>query len=49
MVKSKVLHKSEAWLKMRRVMQKKTLAEMADEAGVSIEMISRSLKKAGIR
>lgn len=43
------LHKSAAWLHSRRVVLKRTLEEMSKEAGVSAEMISRSLKKHGLK
>lgn len=49
MAKNKGLHKSVAWLYDRYVMRKQTLAQMSAEAGVSIEMINRSLKAAGIK
>ena len=42
------LHKSPLWLRNRRVVLKRSLEEMAKEAGVSIEMISRNLKKNGL-
>ena len=49
MAKNKGLHKSVTWLYDRYVVRKQTLAQMAAEAGVSIEMINRSLKAAGIK
>ena len=48
MAKNLGLHRSPQWLYSRRVLMKKTLAEMSKEAGVSIEMINLSLKKHGI-
>lgn len=49
MAKNLGLHKSETWLRQRYVMEGKTLAEMSKEAGVSIEMINRSLRKLGVK
>ena len=49
MAKNLGLHKSPDWLRRRYVEEKRTLAEMAKEAGVSIEMINRSLRKNGIK
>ena len=49
MAKNLGLHKSETWLRQRYVMEGKTLAEMSKEAGVSIEMINRSLRKFGVK
>ena len=43
------LHKSRSWLYQRYVTEKKTLAEMSEEALVSIEMINKSLKASGIK
>ena len=48
MAKNLGLHNSKLWLKSRRD-QGKTMKEMSDEAGVSVEIISRSLKKFGIK
>lgn len=49
MAKNSGLHNSPAWLRHRFSLEKKTLAEMASEAGVSIEMINKSLRKYGIK
>lgn len=49
MAKNKGLHKSKVWLGQRFVIEKKTLAEMAEEAGVSIEMINLNLRKFGFK
>ena len=49
MAKNKRLHKSVTWLRDRYVMRKQTLAQMSAEAGVSIEMINKSLKAAGLK
>lgn len=42
------LHNSEAWLKLRFVTQKKSIAEMAQEAGVSEMTIRRALESSGL-
>ena len=49
MAKNKGLHKSKMWLTQRFIIEKKTLAEMSVEAGVSIEMINQSLRKFGLK
>lgn len=49
MAKNLGLHKSVAWLTRRYSVEKLTLAEMAKEAGVSIEMINQSLKRSGLK
>lgn len=49
MAKNKGFHKSEAWLRQRRIIERKTYQEMSDEAGVSSEMIRRSLNARGIK
>lgn len=43
------LHKNKSWLYQRYVMERKTLDEMSKEAGVSIEMINRSLRSHNIK
>lgn len=39
------LYKSKTWLHRRYVIERRTMAEMAQEARCSIETISRSLKE----
>lgn len=42
------LYHSDAWLRLRRVQQRKTIAEMAKEAGVTEMTIRRALQAAGL-
>jgi len=43
------LHLSEAFLRKRYVMDKKTPEEIAGECGVSVQLIYRQLKKFGLK
>lgn len=45
---SQKLYNSEAWLKLRFVQQRKSIADMAKEARVSEMTIRRSLQSAGL-
>jgi Zn-dependent peptidase ImmA (M78 family) len=48
-VRTKGLHLSEAFMKKRYVMDKKTPEEIAKECGVSVQLIYRQLKKFGLK
>lgn len=48
MVKKLFMHKSKTWLETRRA-QRKTIAQMAEEAGVSERSIADNMKKYGIK
>jgi Zn-dependent peptidase ImmA (M78 family) len=43
------LHLSEAFLKKRYIYDKKTPQQIADECGVSLQLIYRQLKKFGLK
>ena len=43
------LHTSPAWLRKRFLLDKKTIEEMAEEAGVNPMTIRRALEKEGIK
>ena len=42
------LHESQAWLHKRYIIERKTVIEMAQEAGVSHMTIQRALEKYGL-
>jgi transposase-like protein len=48
-MKSKGLHLSEAYMKKRYVMDKKSPDDIAKECGVSVQLIYRQLKKFGLK
>jgi hypothetical protein len=48
-MRSKGLHLSEAFMKKRYVMDKKSPEDIAKECGVSVQLIYRQLKKMGLR
>jgi Zn-dependent peptidase ImmA (M78 family) len=48
-MRSKGLHLNEAFMKKRYVMDKKTPEQIADECGVSVQIIYRQLKKFGLK
>jgi Zn-dependent peptidase ImmA (M78 family) len=48
-MRSKGLHLSEAFMKKRYVMDKKSPEDIAKECGVSVQLIYRQLKKFGLR
>jgi Zn-dependent peptidase ImmA (M78 family) len=48
-MKNNKLHLSEPFLKKRYVHDKKTPQQIADECGVSIQIIYRQLKKFGLK
>ena len=43
------LHQSEAFLRRRYIMERRTLKQIAEECDVSIQTISVQLKKHGMR
>ena len=45
---SQKLYNSDAWLKLRFVQQRKSIADMAKEAGVTEMTIRRALQAAGL-
>jgi len=49
MAKNTKLHHSEAYLKKRRYLDKKSPEDIAKECGVSIQIIYRQFKKFGIK
>jgi Zn-dependent peptidase ImmA (M78 family) len=49
MAKNVGLHLSEAYMKKRYVMDKKTPEEIAKECGVSVQIIYKQLKKFGLK
>ena len=49
MAKNNGLHLSEAYMKKRYVMDKKTPEEIAKECGVSVQIIYRQMKKMGLK
>jgi len=49
MAKNSGLHLSEAFMKKRYVLDKKTPEDIAKECGVSVQLIYRQLKKFGLR
>jgi Zn-dependent peptidase ImmA (M78 family) len=48
-MRSKGLHLSEAFMKKRYVMDKKSPEDIAKECGVSVQLIYRQLKKFGLK
>lgn len=48
-MRSKGLHLSEAYMRKRYIMDKKSPEDIAKECGVSIQLIYRQLKKFGIK
>jgi transposase-like protein len=48
-MKNSGLHLSEAYMRKRYVMDKKSPEDIAKECGVSIQLIYRQLKKFGLR
>lgn len=48
-MRSKGLHLSEAFMKKRYIMDKKSPEEIAKECGVSVQIIYRQLKKFGLK
>ena len=48
-MRSKGLHLSEAFMKKRYIMDKKSPEDIAKECGVSVQLIYRQLKKFGLR
>ena len=48
-MRSKGLHLSEAYMKKRYVMDKKSPEDIAKECGVSVQLIYRQLKKFGLK
>lgn len=42
------LYESAFWLHRRRIVQRKTLQEIADECGVSVQTIKNNLDKLGV-
>ena len=49
MAKNSKLHLSEAFMKKRYVMDKKSPEDIAKECGVSVQLIYRQLKKFGLK
>jgi Zn-dependent peptidase ImmA (M78 family) len=49
MPRSSSLHHSEAYLKKRYVLDKKSPEDIAKECGVSVQLIYRQLKKFGLK
>jgi Zn-dependent peptidase ImmA (M78 family) len=49
MAKNNGLHLSEAYMRKRYVMDKKTPEEIAKECGVSLQIIYKQLNKFGLR
>lgn len=48
-MRSTGLHLSEAFMKKRYIVDKKTPEEIAQECGVSVQLIYRQLKKFGLK
>ena len=48
-MRSKGLHLSEAFMKKRYIMDKKSPEDIAKECGVSVQLIYRQLKKFGLK
>lgn len=48
-MRSKGLHLSEAYMRKRYVMDKKSPEDIAKECGVSVQLIYRQLKKFGLK
>jgi Zn-dependent peptidase ImmA (M78 family) len=48
-MRSKGLHLSEAFMRKRYVMDKKSPEDIAKECGVSVQLIYRQLKKFGLK
>lgn len=48
-MRSKGLHLSEAYMRKRYVMDKKSPDDIAKECGVSVQLIYRQLKKFGLK
>lgn len=48
-MRSKGLHLSEAFMKKRYIVDKKSPEDIAKECGVSVQLIYRQLKKFGLR
>ena len=48
-MRTKGLHLSEAFMKKRYVMERKSPDDIAKECGVSVQLIYRQLKKFGLR
>ena len=48
-MRNKGLHHSEAYMKKRYVMDKKSPEDIAKECGVSVQLIYRQLKKFGLK
>jgi Zn-dependent peptidase ImmA (M78 family) len=48
-MRSKGLHLSEAYMKKRYIVDKKSPEDIAKECGVSVQLIYRQLKKFGIK
>jgi Zn-dependent peptidase ImmA (M78 family) len=48
-MRSKGLHLSEAYMKKRYVLDKKSPEDIAKECGVSVQLIYRQLKRLGIK
>ena len=48
-MRSKGLHLSEAYMKKRYVIEKKSPEDIAKECGVSVQLIYRQLKKFGLK
>lgn len=48
-MRSKGLHLSEAYMKKRYVVEKKSPEDIAKECGVSVQLIYRQLKKFGLK
>jgi Zn-dependent peptidase ImmA (M78 family) len=49
MPRGKSLHHSEAYMKKRYILDKKSPEDIAKECGVSIQLIYRQLKKFGLK
>lgn len=48
-MRSKGLHLSEAYMRKRYVLDKKSPEDIANECGVSVQLIYRQLKKFGLK
>jgi len=48
-MRSKGLHLSEAFMRKRYIVDKKSPEDLAKECGVSVQLIYRQLKKFGLR
>ena len=48
-MRSKGLHLSEAYMRKRYIMDKKSPEDIAKECGVSVQLIYRQLKKFGLK